>query len=165
MAHPLWAATPAPCRVVGQVVATSAGTPASAPTSSTLICRHSTTETPGRADTTTTSSAGCGVEGQASTPLAGGAAPVPTGKPSTMTWPAFSACNALSAAACDPNRTLTKSSPGMPEYGGLWQWMTSPNCAIALAIPTRLCCGMMPVVIRTSADMAAADCSEPVAPG
>jgi len=29
----------------------------------------------------------------------------------------------------------------------------SPNCAIALDIPTLLCWGMMPVVIRTSADI------------
>jgi len=70
------------------------------------------------------------------------------------TLPFFSASYAASAPVWVAKRTFTKSSPGIPEYGGLWQWITSPNCAIALETPTRLCWGMMPVVMRTRADMA-----------
>lgn len=66
---------------------------------------------------------------------------------------ALRAAYAASAEACEPKRTFTKSSPGIPEYGGLWQCITSPNCDIARDMPTRLWLGMMPVVIRTSADI------------
>eukprot|EP00419_Tripos_fusus_P029244 CAMPEP_0172709932 /NCGR_PEP_ID=MMETSP1074-20121228/55357_1 /TAXON_ID=2916 /ORGANISM="Ceratium fusus, Strain PA161109" /LENGTH=117 /DNA_ID=CAMNT_0013533257 /DNA_START=611 /DNA_END=965 /DNA_ORIENTATION=- len=93
-------------------------------------------------------------QSNASMPLAGGEGPTPTWKPSTKTCPALSAACALLAASWLAKRTLTKSSPGIPEYGGLWQWITSPNCVMAREMPTRLCWGMMPVVIRTSADIA-----------